>query len=409
MYTDWFKLKRLPFRLRPDPEFLYLGGPTGHTYEAVRAAVGSGRGVLALTGEAGVGKTTLLHALAQERQGSMTVARVQQPNLTSAELLAALNEQFGLPPLTPPPAAGSSGHSATTASHPTATVEVKAALRRFVAEEAGHGRAVLILVDEAHRLAGATLSELLNLCGRQPAPLAILVGAPDLSAQIAAQDERAAAALVGTLHLPRLEMEGTEAYIRHRLKVAGAGSRTLFDPDTVAEIQRYTGGTPQLINELCDAAMAQAETHNSPRVGMSEIRGAAQDLKWVEFAARPTSHSAPSAAAKKATPVRAAISAHLEVEQRGKPVKRVTLIPGRLTIGRGEDNGLQLDSQFVSRQHCQIVTTAEQSFVEDLGSTNGILVNGRRRMLHKLQPQDHVVVGDHTLIYLESGDSEASS
>jgi len=382
MYTDWFKLKRLPFRLRPDPEFLYLNGEGSAIFEALRAATATGRGAMALIGEAGVGKTTLLHAIAQQRQGAMSVGRIQQPNLTSQELLQALCEQWNLKPGAEAPA------------------EARAVLKRFVAEEVGHGRSVIILVDEAHRLATATLKELLNLCARQPAPLTVLAGAPELRAQLTALAEGAGAASppVTFLQIPRLDTQGTEGYLRHRLSVAGSGSRTLFDADTVAEIQRYTGGTPQLINELCDAAMTQAETHNSPRVGLAEIRSAAHELKWVEFAARaPTTASGVAAPAR-----REALRAELDVQQSGKPVRRLELKPGRITIGRGPDCGLQLDSQFVSRHHCQIITTVDQSFVEDLGSTNGITVNGRRRQLHKLAPQDQIVVGDHTLTYLET-------
>jgi general secretion pathway protein A len=96
------------------------------------------------------------------------------------------------------------------------------------------------------------------------------------------------------------------------------------------------------------------------------------------------------------------VRAELDVQHRGVAVRRLALTPGRVTIGRGADCELQLDSQFVSRHHCQIITTAEQSFVEDLGSTNGIIVNGRRRQLHKLVAQDQIVIGDHTLTYLET-------
>ena len=90
MYTDWFKLKRLPFRLRPDPDFLDLTGETAAVYESLRATVATGRGLVSLVGEAGVGKTTLLHALAEEHQGAMSIARIQHPNITVEELLDAL-------------------------------------------------------------------------------------------------------------------------------------------------------------------------------------------------------------------------------------------------------------------------------------------------------------------------------
>ena len=378
-YTDWYKLNKLPFRLRPDPDFLHLAGDTGHVFEALKAAVASGQGVIALLGESGVGKTTLLHAIARDRHGSMIVARVQQPNLTSQELVDALAEQFRLPA-----PEGAAPHTS-------------ARLTRFIAEEAGHGRTVLILVDEAHRCTAAMLKELLTLAGRQPAPLIVLSGEPELAKSLPV-------GLLGTLHLPRLRQVQIEAYLDYRLTVAGSQGRTLFDADTLNEFMRYTGGTPQLINMLADAAMLLGETHNVQRVGITEIRDAVQELKWVEFAAREVAARQTIEAATSGShrALSLNITPELEVQQSGRHVSRMVLKPGRLVVGRAEDAGLRLDSQFVSRQHCQLITTAQQTFVEDLGSTNGILVNGKRRRLHRLLPEDKIVIGDHTLTYFES-------
>jgi general secretion pathway protein A len=385
MYTEWFKLKRLPFRLRPDPDFLYQAGEMGQILESLRAAVITGHGVACLTGESGVGKTTLLHALAQQNLGSMTVARVQQPSVTPEELVTALAEQFHLPP------EESTGREAT------------ARLTRFVAEEQGHGRSVLILVDEAHRCSAGMLRELLVLAARHPAPFIVLAGEAGLLATIAALEAQGVPVhLVAALQLPRLSAEQIKGYLDYRLEVAGSAGRSLFDPDTTNELLRYTGGTPQLINVLCDNAMALAEVHNSPRVGTVEIRDAVQELKWVEFSARtPPVQLDPAAASPVASPGRAVLM-ELEVQLSGRFVERVTLKPGRLIVGRAEDAQIRLNSQFVSRQHCQVITTADQCFVEDMGSTNGILVNGRRRRVHCLVPQDRIVIGDHTLLYLES-------
>src|SRR5882762_2880637 len=225
MYTEWFKLQRLPFRLRPDPDFLYQAGEMGRILESLRAAVITGHGVACLTGESGVGKTTLLHALAQQNAGSMTVARVQQPSVTPEELNTALAEQFRLPPQE------SSGREAT------------ARLTRFVAEENSHGRSVLILVDEAHRCSAGTLRELLVLAARHPTPFIVLAGESGLLSTLAALEAQGVPVhLHASLQLPRLTSEQIGGYLEFRLQVAGSGGRTLFDSETTQEILRYTGG-----------------------------------------------------------------------------------------------------------------------------------------------------------------------
>ncbi|MDE2219526.1 MAG: AAA family ATPase [Gammaproteobacteria bacterium] len=386
MYTDWFKLKKLPFRLRPDPEFLFQDSEAGPVLEALRAAVASAHGTLCLIGESGTGKTTLLHALAREHQGAMPVARVQQPSLTAEELLDALCEQFGLAP------------SAGEEPGPAARI------MRFVAEEAGHRRSVLVLVDEAHRASGAMLRALVDLGARPQAPLIVLAGEPELSKTLAALAALGQpAGLLGTLRLPRLNQAQVAGYLDYRLGVAGSNGRALFEPDTLLEIMRYTGGTPQLINMLCDSAMSYAESHSTQRVGIPEIRDAVLELKWVEFTARAAQpgQATDPASSGSVRALRPAVRPELEVLHSGRPLSRLALKPGRIIVGRGEDAGLRLESQFVSRQHCQLITTAEQTFVEDLGSTNGILVNGRRRRMHRLVPDDRIVIGDHTLIYHE--------
>ena len=164
MYTDWFKLGRLPFRLRPDPDFLYLDEATGKAYTALHAAAASGQGIVCLVGDAGTGKTTLLHALARERADSTTIARIQQPNLTAAELDATLLEQFGL------------------TIREASQAEAGARLRQFVVGERERGRTVLVLVDEAQRCSIPMLRELLRLASLTPAPLLVLAGEATLPA-----------------------------------------------------------------------------------------------------------------------------------------------------------------------------------------------------------------------------------
>jgi general secretion pathway protein A len=391
MYTDWFKLKRLPFRLRPDPDFLFEGEEYAPVFAALRSAADSGQGLLALVGEPDSGKSTLLHTLALERTGSMQVARILQPNLTTPELLEAIEEQFGLAP------------------HPKAGRDARARIIRFVAEERRGSRGAIILVDDAHRIAAAPLRELYALASHRPAPLVVLAGERGLLTNLAALNiQRGDPALLATLRLPLLGLKGIEAYVAHRLRVAGLRGRSLLDHDAALELQRYTGGTLQLIHILVDTALGIAEKHSSSRVAAATVREAALELKWVEFAARESTSELPAATAPADTGRHLqadkdpGVLAEIEVHHKGLPITRVTLHPGRLAIGRSEDAGLKLDSNFVSRQHCQVITTSGQSIIEDVGSTNGLVINGRRRRLRQLLPGDRVVIGDYTLTYLET-------
>jgi general secretion pathway protein A len=395
MYTDWFKLTRLPFRLRPDPDFLFEGAEFAPVFAALRSAADSGQGLLALVGEPDTGKSTLLHTLALERQASMRVARILQPNLTTREILEAIEDQFGL------------------GAQPPGGRDPRARIARYVAEERRRGRGVIILVDESHQLAISTLRELHALASSQPAPLVVLAGERELLTHLAALDiQRGDTALLATLRLPLLGLKGIEAYVAHRLKVAGLRGRSLLDRDAASELLRYTGGTPQLIHMLADAALGVAENHSNPRLTAADVREAAMELKWVEFAAREATGELPASTAPATGRHLQADSgpkvlAEIEVHHKGRPLTRVTLRPGRMTIGRSEDASLVLDSNFVSRQHCQVITTASQSIIEDLGSTNGLVINGRRRRLHQLLPGDLVAIGDYTLTYLETSLAQA--
>src|SRR6185312_4518340 len=92
---------------------------------------------------------------------------------------------------------------------------------------------------------------------------------------------------------------------------------------------------------------------------------------------------------------------HVLVATDGRTVREVPLRPGRLIVGRTRDNDVQIDSRFISRHHCQVITTLNSCVVEDLNSTNGIYVKSNRVRRHYLNDGDVVLVGKHELIYVD--------
>ena len=96
----------------------------------------------------------------------------------------------------------------------------------------------------------------------------------------------------------------------------------------------------------------------------------------------------------------AAAGPQLLVSHRKQHIAAWPLSAGRFTIGRAIDNNLRLEAQFISRHHCQVVTSGDVSTIEDLGSVNGIIVNGRVVKKHRLQHADRIILGEHVLTYV---------
>jgi hypothetical protein len=231
----------------------------------------------------------------------------------------------------------------------------------------------------------------------------ILAGQPELNAKLDAPELVQLNQRVRLrLHLAALSAEETTEYIRHRLAVAGGAEREIFTPDTFAEIHRYSGGVPRLINTLCDTAMMAAYSDDRDRVTAADIASAVSELQWVEFAARPEGMSTTTSVRQR--PRREAAMpplARLQVLDGSRTLQELPLLPGRIIIGRTPDNDVQIDSRFISRHHCQITTTNQACIIEDLNSTNGLYVRSLRVHRHYLRDGDVVLIGKHELVYLD--------
>jgi hypothetical protein len=205
-----------------------------------------------------------------------------------------------------------------------------------------------------------------------------------------------AAGAAWQVHLHALASDDVQAYIEHRLAVAGARSKELFTPDACALVFQHTDGTPRLINVLCDAALHAACARSAGQVTGAEILAAAQDPRWPEAVARDRSGASVQA---EDVPV---ASAQLLVYHGAEYIAAWPVKAGRMSIGRAADNELRLDARFISRHHCQVVTVGNTSAIEDLGSVNGISVNGKGVQRHVLRHADMITLGEHAITFLVS-------
>src|SRR3990172_2085176 len=101
--------------------------------------------------------------------------------------------------------------------------------------------------------------------------------------------------------------------------------------------------------------------------------------------------------------------AKLILSMDGLVLKEFTLTKERTTIGRKPHNDIQIDNLAVSGDHAVIVTILNDSFLEDLGSTNGTLVNGQPIKKHFLQNNDVVELGKYKLKYISEAPVQAKA
>jgi general secretion pathway protein A len=283
--------------------------------------------------------------------------------------------------------------------------EVLATLNQFLTEQHIAGRKVVLIIDEAQNLSYRVLEEIRMLSGiettKEKVLRIILAGQPELNDKL---NSRELIQLVQRVrlrfHLSALSSAETISYIDHRLEVAGSQGRRIFAEDTYPTIFRYTGGVPRLVNTLCDTSMMAAFGRESDVVTAEDVTAALRELQWVEFNARTNRMHMLQMDAESA-PETGQTVGRILLASGGTTVVERELKPGRLVIGRTPDNDLQIDSKFISRHHCQIVTQLDACVIEDLNSTNGIFVKSKRVRRHNLNDGDVVGVGQHEIMYID--------
>lgn len=271
MYSTFYGLKTEPFRLTPDPRFLHLAEPHRNTLRAMLEGVSYRKGLQVAVGPIGTGKTTLLYSLQHILVHESTPERpirsafIVNPTLTQEELFESLFDELEI-----------------TASAATKPARLRG-LHELLLESYRRNGIVLVVIDEAHLLSPELLEEirlLLNL-DNYPANVLqlILCGQPELvpllmKPQFAALRGRVAVvSKLRTLTLPE-----TRAYIAERLHIAGLRGDNPFSAPALEEIFRQAGGTPRLINLLCDRVLTAGHRRQLLKITPDLVREALDGL-----------------------------------------------------------------------------------------------------------------------------------
>ena len=271
MYESFFGLRERPFDLTADPRFLCLTGKHREALATLRYGITGGKGVTMVIGEAGTGKTTLLHKTLEEEAGqNRSIVCVKNPTLTRAEFFEYLTDRFGL---------------SRDASRSKSRFLVEFETRLLQQHEAG-GLSALI-VDEAQALDEALLEEIRLLANLETATdkllAVILVGQPELAARLNDPSLRQLKQRVALrCELQPLDLQETASYISARIGTAGGQSPAVFTREAVIAIYEHAGGIPRTISVVCDNALITGFAADQRPVGETEVLEACADLELVK-------------------------------------------------------------------------------------------------------------------------------
>jgi len=276
MYNQFFDFKERPFKLVPNPEYLYLSRIHEEVLARLNYAVDYGEGFVAITGEVGTGKTTLCRMFLENLDENTEAAYIFNPKLDVLQLLKSINDEFGLP-------------STDTDSIKTLIDRLNAFLLDMKAQD----RRVLLLVDEAQNLSVDVLEQLRLLSNLETTTSKllqiILVGQPELGALLESDALRQLNQRITlSCHLIPLTLEETREYIRHRIHIASRKPGLAFSAAAYRSIFKYSGGVPRLINIACDRSLLTAFTRGKHGITNDIVKQALQELNGERSRKTPT-------------------------------------------------------------------------------------------------------------------------
>ncbi len=245
MYEHFFNLKVKPFDLVPNPDFLFLSKSHRKAKGYLEYGIRERTGFILVTGEVGSGKTTIVRDLIKGLNGGATLSKVFNTKVTSEQLIAMINEDFGL----------------TIDNKDKITLLRE--LNDFLIDQYADSNQPILIIDEAQNLTPELLEEVRMLSNletdRSKLLQIILVGQPELRKTIAQPELRQLRQRISiSCHICPLTRKEIEEYIFHRLEVAGNRDAVALSDIIFNAIYEFSRGIPRLVNIIFDFLLLSA-------------------------------------------------------------------------------------------------------------------------------------------------------
>ncbi len=270
MYHRFFRLKEPPFSLSPDTEYFFAYGHYANALNTLIVALRSGEGFIKVTGEVGTGKTLLCRKLLNTIGKNFTAIYISNPQLSPHGLQVALAEELGL--------------AITRYTH-----RLLNNITERLTELAKQGQHVVLCIDEAQAMPKETLEALRLITNleteKQKLIQVALFGQPELDTSINDPAVRQLKQRITfSYQLEPLDKNGMDAYIMHRVRIAGFIDIQLFSPEALESIYKVSRGIPRLVNILCHKSLMAAYGQGQRYISRTHALLAIKDTHDIQIA-----------------------------------------------------------------------------------------------------------------------------
>jgi general secretion pathway protein A len=263
MYKDYYGFREKPFELTPDPRFIFLTPALRKALASVIYAIKERTGFISVIGEAGTGKTTLIHSLLSSLDTKVRPIIIFHTTVSFNDLLRMILRELDL----------------------WAVEKNKKGLWdqliRYLNQIASKDEILAIIIDEAHKLPEEVMEEFETFSNIESEAIKIvLVGQPELEDKLNLGHLRQLNQMIRVkCQIKALDEEESKEYIDHRLRLVGSSSLEMFTPKAVSMICRYADGIPRIINTLCDNAFLAGYRLHQKKIDASIIREMIKDME----------------------------------------------------------------------------------------------------------------------------------
>ena len=274
MYEPYYGFAEKPFSLTPDPKYLYRSESHADAFELLQYAIDRREGFIVVTGDIGLGKTTLCRALLGQTDKKTLTALLLNPFLSEVDLLQSILQDLGVI---------SKGLIRAGGRQPSKQDLINT-LNEFLVSLIPLGAHAVLIVDEAQNLPLPILEQIRILSNletdKEKLLQIILVGQLNLMTLLRSPELRQLDQRVSIRYqLTPLNEAETGAYVAHRLAIANGSRRVVFTPAALNVVHRYSGGIPRLINLLCDRSLLGGYSMQTTRIDENLVRHAAEGLE----------------------------------------------------------------------------------------------------------------------------------